>query len=174
MLNPHVLLLALLPLTFAAPSIPALPPRHLLNPRAGPAAGTIITKCNSPNQIALTFDDGPYQYEASLVQKLNAAGAKATFFVTGVSQVRQVHDCRGATHKNNYLLHTDTIQLHLPTSLRAQSHLRRRPPNRKSHMDPRKPSRALRRPNNKRNAKARNRICQYPQCQTNLHASSKW
>ena len=82
MVNALAVLLATLPLSFAAPSF-SLPPRHLLSPRAGPAAGSIITKCNSPNQIALTFDDGPYQYEASLVSKLNAAGAKATFFVTG-------------------------------------------------------------------------------------------
>jgi peptidoglycan/xylan/chitin deacetylase (PgdA/CDA1 family) len=49
----------------------------------GPAAGTIITQCAVPNTIALTFDDGPYQYEASLLTTLKAADAKATFFVTG-------------------------------------------------------------------------------------------
>lgn len=63
--------------------LPAIQASPLLQSRAGPAAGTIITKCNSPNQIALTFDDGPYNYESTLVSKLNAAGAKATFFVTG-------------------------------------------------------------------------------------------
>ncbi|KAH8653226.1 chitin deacetylase-like protein [Tricladium varicosporioides] len=74
------LLAALLPVISAAPTTPASP---LLQPRAGPAAGTIITKCTEPNTIALTFDDGPYQYEPAILSALNAAGAKATFFVTG-------------------------------------------------------------------------------------------
>ncbi|KAH6693366.1 chitin deacetylase-like protein [Leptodontidium sp. MPI-SDFR-AT-0119] len=52
-------------------------------PQAGPAPGTIITKCTAPNTIALTFDDGPWTYHPSIVTALNAAGAKATFFVTG-------------------------------------------------------------------------------------------
>ncbi|KAL2061110.1 hypothetical protein VTL71DRAFT_7383 [Oculimacula yallundae] len=51
--------------------------------QAGPAAGTIITRCTAPNTIALTFDDGPWTYHSSIVNALNAAGAKATFFVTG-------------------------------------------------------------------------------------------
>ncbi|KAL2215426.1 chitin deacetylase-like protein [Thermoascus aurantiacus ATCC 26904] len=50
---------------------------------AGPPAGTVITQCSQPGVIALTFDDGPYIYEDQLVDELNAAGAKATFFVTG-------------------------------------------------------------------------------------------
>lgn len=51
--------------------------------RAGPAAGQIITKCSSSGMLALAFDDGPYQYTQTLVDTLNAAGAKGTFFVTG-------------------------------------------------------------------------------------------
>ncbi|OJD37806.1 carbohydrate esterase family 4 protein [Diplodia corticola] len=51
--------------------------------RAGPAAGQVITKCSSPGMLALAFDDGPYQYTQTLVDTLNAAGAKGTFFVTG-------------------------------------------------------------------------------------------
>ncbi|CAG7851813.1 Probable peptidoglycan-N-acetylglucosamine deacetylase ARB_03699 {ECO:0000305} Short=Peptidoglycan GlcNAc deacetylase {ECO:0000250/UniProtKB:Q8DP63}; {ECO:0000250/UniProtKB:Q8DP63}; AltName: Full=Peptidoglycan N-deacetylase {ECO:0000250/UniProtKB:Q8DP63}; Short=PG N-deacetylase {ECO:0000250/UniProtKB:Q8DP63}; Flags: Precursor [Serendipita indica DSM 11827] len=51
--------------------------------RAGPAAGQVITKCSSSGMLALAFDDGPYQYTQTLVNTLNAAGAKATFFVTG-------------------------------------------------------------------------------------------
>ncbi|PVF97332.1 glycoside hydrolase/deacetylase [Serendipita vermifera] len=51
--------------------------------RAGPAAGQVITKCSTSGVLALAFDDGPYQYTSQLVNTLNAAGAKATFFVTG-------------------------------------------------------------------------------------------
>jgi peptidoglycan/xylan/chitin deacetylase (PgdA/CDA1 family) len=51
--------------------------------RAGPAAGQVITKCVSPGQIALAYDDGPSQYTQKLVDTLTAGGAKGTFFVTG-------------------------------------------------------------------------------------------
>lgn len=51
--------------------------------RAGPAAGQVITQCSSSGYLALAFDDGPYQYTQTLVNTLNAAGAKGTFFVTG-------------------------------------------------------------------------------------------
>lgn len=43
----------------------------------------VITKCNAPGQLALAYDDGPYQYTQKLVDTLNAGGAKGTFFVTG-------------------------------------------------------------------------------------------
>lgn len=45
--------------------------------------GNIYTKCSTPNTLALAYDDGPYQYTQSLVNTLNAAGAKGTFFFTG-------------------------------------------------------------------------------------------
>lgn len=45
--------------------------------------GTVYTKCSTPNTLALAYDDGPYQYTQSLVNTLNAAGAKGTFFFTG-------------------------------------------------------------------------------------------
>ncbi|KAG8769141.1 hypothetical protein FRC16_006792 [Serendipita sp. 398] len=51
--------------------------------RAGPAAGQVITKCSQSGLLALAFDDGPYQYTSTLVNTLNQAGAKATFFSTG-------------------------------------------------------------------------------------------
>lgn len=43
----------------------------------------VITKCSAPGQIALAYDDGPYQYTQKLVDTLTAGGAKGTFFVTG-------------------------------------------------------------------------------------------
>jgi peptidoglycan/xylan/chitin deacetylase (PgdA/CDA1 family) len=51
--------------------------------QAGPAAGTVVTKCTRPGVFALAFDDGPYQYTQELVDILDAAKAKGTFFVTG-------------------------------------------------------------------------------------------
>ncbi len=69
-----------LPLPFLLAGITAALPQ---SSQSGPAPGTIITKCTAPNTIALTFDDGPWQYHPTIVSALNAAGAKATFFVTG-------------------------------------------------------------------------------------------
>ncbi|KAI5806397.1 chitin deacetylase-like protein [Peziza echinospora] len=48
-----------------------------------PPAGTLITSCTRPGTVALTFDDGPGPEMGKLVDILNAAGAKATFFVSG-------------------------------------------------------------------------------------------
>jgi len=43
----------------------------------------IVTTCKTPKTFAMTFDDGPYIYEADLVAKLAEYGAKGTFFVNG-------------------------------------------------------------------------------------------
>lgn len=59
-----------------------------LNKRAGPDIGTVVSTCTEPNTIALTFDDGPYNYTEKILSDLEAAGAKATFFVTGT-----LYDC---------------------------------------------------------------------------------
>jgi peptidoglycan/xylan/chitin deacetylase (PgdA/CDA1 family) len=45
--------------------------------------GTVITSCTVPNTVALTFDDGPYQYTEQLLDTLDAAGFRATFFMNG-------------------------------------------------------------------------------------------
>lgn len=47
--------------------------------------GVEIKSCTSPGKIALTFDDGPYLYTAQLLDTLAQAGAKVTFFVTGIN-----------------------------------------------------------------------------------------
>ncbi|KAF8972353.1 hypothetical protein BDZ97DRAFT_1936450, partial [Flammula alnicola] len=43
----------------------------------------LITACSVPNTVALTFDDGPYIYMTGVVDTLNSAGAKGTFFLNG-------------------------------------------------------------------------------------------
>jgi peptidoglycan/xylan/chitin deacetylase (PgdA/CDA1 family) len=45
--------------------------------------GGVITQCSRSGVIALAYDDGPYQYTSELIDILDAAGAKATFFWTG-------------------------------------------------------------------------------------------
>lgn len=51
--------------------------------RAGPAAGVVINKCSQPGVLALAYDDGPYKDTAALVDILDKAGVKGTFFWTG-------------------------------------------------------------------------------------------
>lgn len=62
-------------------AIPLESPVTIFNRATTP--GTVYTKCSTPNTLALAYDDGPYQYTQSLVNTLNAAGAKGTFFFTG-------------------------------------------------------------------------------------------
>lgn len=64
-----------------ASAVPVSDPITLFN--RAPTPGTVYTRCSTPNTLALAYDDGPYQYTQSIVNKLNAAGAKGTFFVTG-------------------------------------------------------------------------------------------
>jgi len=60
---------------------PIFNPIQMIERSANP--GVVITKCAKPNTLALAFDDGPFTYTQKLVDTLNAAGAKGTFFFTG-------------------------------------------------------------------------------------------
>ncbi|PPQ67968.1 hypothetical protein CVT24_003161, partial [Panaeolus cyanescens] len=53
------------------------------SPTKAPAKAQVIRNCVVHNTVALTFDDGPYLYTKEAVDKLDAAGAKGTFFVNG-------------------------------------------------------------------------------------------
>ncbi|KAL1408064.1 hypothetical protein Q8F55_004861 [Vanrija albida] len=48
--------------------------------RQNPAV-QVIENCSVQGQVALTFDDGPFQYELDIARQLN--GGKATFFLNG-------------------------------------------------------------------------------------------
>ncbi|KAF1979313.1 chitin deacetylase-like protein [Bimuria novae-zelandiae CBS 107.79] len=69
-------------LAAATSAVPILNPLQAIQ-AAGPPAGQVITKCSAPGQIALAYDDGPYQYTQQLADILSKGGAKGTFFVTG-------------------------------------------------------------------------------------------
>ncbi|KAF9508802.1 carbohydrate esterase family 4 protein [Hydnum rufescens UP504] len=43
----------------------------------------IYTQCTTPDTVALTFDDGPYDFMYNISDTLTANGAKGTFFVNG-------------------------------------------------------------------------------------------
>jgi len=51
----------------------------------------VISSCTTPNTVALTFDDGPYIYHQGIVDTLDAAGAKGTFFFNG-NNYRCIYD----------------------------------------------------------------------------------
>ncbi|KIY44228.1 carbohydrate esterase family 4 protein [Fistulina hepatica ATCC 64428] len=52
---------------------------------AGPAkrAASVFSSCTNANDVALTFDDGPYLYLKDISDTLTNAGAKGTFFFNG-------------------------------------------------------------------------------------------
>ena len=43
----------------------------------------VITSCDQPNTLAITFDDGPFHYTAELLDLLDKENVKATFFMNG-------------------------------------------------------------------------------------------
>jgi len=47
--------------------------------------GAGIQACRKPGTVAITYDDGPYIYTDEVLNKFNAAGFKATFFITGIN-----------------------------------------------------------------------------------------
>ncbi|KAJ3055745.1 Carbohydrate esterase 4 protein [Rhizophlyctis rosea] len=48
-----------------------------------PKLPQVVTNCVKPNTIAITFDDGPYNYTLSILSQLKAANVKATWFMNG-------------------------------------------------------------------------------------------
>lgn len=47
------------------------------------SALSMITSCDKPGYVAITYDDGPYNYTSYLVKLLDSKNIKATFFVNG-------------------------------------------------------------------------------------------
>ncbi|KAJ7746253.1 chitin deacetylase [Mycena metata] len=43
----------------------------------------VYTSCLTPNTVALTFDDGPYQWSKNVTDLVTASGGHCTFFVNG-------------------------------------------------------------------------------------------
>ena len=61
----------------------ALAASAVASPVAPRQAGSIIFSCTSPGTVALTFDDGPFEYTSQALDLLSDAGFKATFFLNG-------------------------------------------------------------------------------------------
>ncbi|KAJ2928718.1 hypothetical protein H1R20_g8367, partial [Candolleomyces eurysporus] len=78
MLTLKSILSLLAPIVCLATVVSALP-AHQLDKRA---KAQVFRSCTVPNTVALTFDDGPYSFGNDLVNMLNAAGVKGTFFLS--------------------------------------------------------------------------------------------
>ncbi|TEB33544.1 glycoside hydrolase/deacetylase [Coprinellus micaceus] len=63
-----------LSVTIASPASPPLERR---------AKALAFRSCTAPNTVALTFDDGPYDFMNDLIDTLNKANIKGTFFFNG-------------------------------------------------------------------------------------------
>lgn len=64
----------------ASAFIPSLVSAHAIGARQLPQ---VVTSCVNPNQVAVTFDDGPFEYLQDISDAFSARGAKATFFFNG-------------------------------------------------------------------------------------------
>lgn len=68
-------------LTFALPPVPPVPRDFA----GGRRRAEVVYQCVTPNTVALTFDDGPWIYLNDIVDTLDKAGAKGSFFFNGDS-----------------------------------------------------------------------------------------
>ena len=46
---------------------------------------TVVTQCMDPDDVAITFDDGPFVYSADIAAAFTAAGGAVTFFINGLN-----------------------------------------------------------------------------------------
>ncbi|EUC57503.1 chitin deacetylase [Rhizoctonia solani AG-3 Rhs1AP] len=89
------------------------------------AAARVYTTCTQPKTLAITFDDGPNTYTKTIVDTLDKAGGKATFFFNG-KNYNCIYDTTNADrakyaydHGHQVASHT-WAHLHLPTLTDAQ------------------------------------------------------
>ena len=68
-------------LAASAAALPVESPIEVMKRAASP--GVVYTKCSQPGVLALAYDDGPYKFTSELVDILDKAEAKGTFFWTG-------------------------------------------------------------------------------------------
>jgi len=71
----------------------------------------VISSCTTPNTVALTFDDGPYIFHQDIVNTLDAAGAKGTFFFNG-NNYRCIYDVDSAARVLYAVQHGHQVESH--------------------------------------------------------------
>jgi len=67
----------------ACTSMASFIPAQSLDKRQGGPSARVITSCTKANNVALTFDDGPWVYLYDVSKALVAANATGTFFFNG-------------------------------------------------------------------------------------------
>src|ERR1700710_2955133 len=70
-------------LSLAGAALFGLVAAHPSSSKRSLPVGQLINSCTVPGVVALTFDDGPFDYTLDLLDQLEAAGHKATFFQNG-------------------------------------------------------------------------------------------
>jgi peptidoglycan/xylan/chitin deacetylase (PgdA/CDA1 family) len=80
MLTTNALFLSLLAIVAASPMQPV---QNVKKRQSSVPYGVIINGCTVPGTVSLAFDDGPYIYTNQVLDMLDAAGMKGTFFVNG-------------------------------------------------------------------------------------------
>ena len=84
--------------------------------------GTGISNCKNAGAVALTFDDGPFNYTSHVLDVLQAYGAKATFFITGNNLGKgQIDIEENGWPELIRRMHTDGHQVPPPNSRRCRS-----------------------------------------------------
>ncbi|KAG8757391.1 Carbohydrate esterase 4 protein, partial [Ceratobasidium sp. 423] len=89
------------------------------------AAARVYTTCTQPKTLAVTFDDGPNTYTKTIVDTLNAAGGKATFFFNGknyncIYDTTNADRAKYAFDRGHQVASHTWAHLHLPTLTNAQ------------------------------------------------------
>ncbi|KAB5592780.1 putative effector protein [Ceratobasidium theobromae] len=89
------------------------------------AAAKVYTSCTQPKTIAITFDDGPDTYTKTIVDTLDKAGGKATFFFNGknfncIYDTTNSDRVKYAFDRGHQVASHTWAHLHLPTLTDAQ------------------------------------------------------
>ncbi|QRW25269.1 chitin deacetylase [Rhizoctonia solani] len=89
------------------------------------AAARVYTTCTQPKTLAITFDDGPNTYTKTIVDTLDKAGGKATFFFNGknyncIYDTTNADRAKYAFDRGHQVASHTWSHLHLPTLSTAQ------------------------------------------------------
>ena len=60
----------------------ALPATQQQSPAKRQTQG-VVNNCSKPSTMAITYDDGPYQWDYNVNDQFNAVNGKTTYFVNG-------------------------------------------------------------------------------------------
>jgi Polysaccharide deacetylase len=134
--------------------------------------GMGVYNCLSDDKIALTFDDGPFNFTWHLLDVLASYGAKATFFITGNNMGKGQIDIEETGYPETIRrMHREGVSVHVLPSTRDR--LMKHPAsNRTPLMDSSELHRSDRRPTRKSDALHRDGFQEHLGLLPHLHAAS--